>query len=141
MQWDRSNAALGFSDGNVSDLYLPVDSDPSAPTVESAEKDPESLIHTVREIIKLRHEYEDLQADAEFTPLVAQMGDSAPFVYSRGKLVLAVNPSGHEVRAVLPDAETVTHLAGKEIYKKGESTYDASSRLITLSAQSFVIYA
>ena len=141
MQWNSSNATLGFSDGDPAGLYLPVDSDPSAPTVESAEKDPDSLIHTIREIIKLRHEHEDLQADAEFEPLVAQMGDNAPFVYRRGKLILAVNPSGHEVSAVLPDIPTVSGLTCKEIYKKGGSTYDASSRLITLPAQSFVIYA
>lgn len=138
MQWDNSNTSYGFSDGDPSDLYLPVDSAEDAPTVESAEKDSGSLIHTVRKIIKLRHEYEDLQADVPFTPLVAQIGTDAPFVYSRGKLVIAVNPTGHEVRAVLPPA--AGSLAGESIYTIGESSLDTASRLLTLSPQSFVIY-
>ena len=63
MQWDRS-VNLGFSEADEADLYLPVDDSESAPTVESQESDPDSLLNTVRAVIALRHQEQDLQADA-----------------------------------------------------------------------------
>ena len=142
MQWNRENAALGFSDGDVNDLYLPVDSAADAPTVADAEADEDSLLQTVRRIIKLRHEYEDLQADADFEPLVAQMGDAAPFVYRRGNLILAVNPSGHRVRAVLPDVPAVKALKAEPVYTVGKGAdLNKETGLLTLEPQSFVVYS
>ena len=71
MQWDQT-AQLGFSQAPADRLYLPVDPAEDAPTVESQERDPDSLLHTVRRIIALRHSWEDLQADAGFEPVVAR---------------------------------------------------------------------
>ncbi|MDR0640100.1 MAG: hypothetical protein LBG27_14595, partial [Spirochaetaceae bacterium] len=63
MQWNKG-ANLGFSDAPADALYLPVDPSPDAPTVEEAEKDPASILHTVRSLLKLRGENPDLQAAA-----------------------------------------------------------------------------
>lgn len=91
MQW-RGGKNLGFSDGDSESLYLPVDPAADAPTVEAQEADPDSLLNAVRALLKLRHENEDLQADAAFAVVCADKG--RPFAYRRGSLLLAVNPSG-----------------------------------------------
>lgn len=91
MQWNRGKN-MGFSDGAPESLYLPVDPAPDAPTVETQEKDPDSLLHTVRRLIALRHREKDLQSDAAYEPVCTAKGE--PFVYRRGDLLLAVNPAG-----------------------------------------------
>ena len=101
MQWNGGKN-LGFSDGDPADLYLPVDPAADAPTVEGQEGDPDSMLNTVRALLKLRHDEEDLQADAPFEALCAEKGDR-PLVYRRGRLLVAVNPSG-ESQSVKLDA-------------------------------------
>ena len=64
-------------------------------------KDPESLLNTVKRILQLRHQEEDLQADAAFCVVCSEPGK--PFVYRRGDLLLAVNPNSSEVHLELPD--------------------------------------
>ncbi|MBR1820369.1 MAG: DUF3459 domain-containing protein [Clostridia bacterium] len=96
MQW-ASSKNLGFSDGDAKNLYLPVDPAADAPTVAAQQADPDSLLSTVRALLKLRHSEEALQADAPFEVVSAEAGE--PFVYRRGHLLLAVNPSG-EARTV-----------------------------------------
>ena len=100
MQWDGTEN-LGFSKGSAEALYLPVDPAGDAPTVAGQEDDPDSLLNTVRALLKLRHEQPDLQADAPFEPVCTEKGK--PFVYRRGGLVLAVNPSGEKLFADLED--------------------------------------
>ena len=73
-----------------------------APTVEGQEGDPDSLLNTVRALLKLRREEEDLQADAPFEVVCAEKGDR-PLVYRRSGLLVAVNPSG-ESQSVKLDA-------------------------------------
>ena len=99
MQWDGS-ANLGFSTGSAGDLYLPVDPSEDAPTVAAQETDPSSLLNTVRAILALRHQEVDLQADAPFQVVCSEPG--RPFVYRRGKLLCAVNPTGRELEVSLP---------------------------------------
>ncbi|MCR5754350.1 MAG: DUF3459 domain-containing protein [Acetatifactor sp.] len=128
MQWKRGRN-LGFSDGYESVLYLPVDSAPDAPTVEDAMKDENSLYHTVKELIALRHREEELQADADFQVVYAEER-KFPFVYRRGNLTVAVNPS--------PETVTVEAPCGKEVlFKIGEVSIDSGK--ITMGAQSFFI--
>ena len=128
MQWDSSKN-LGFSAGCADALYLPVDPAPDAPTVESQDKDPDSLLNTVRAVISLRHEYEDLQADAPFEALCTKKGK--PFVYRRGGLILAVNPSGESSEVKLPAA------AGEVLFKIGCA--ETSDDTLKLGAQSFAV--
>jgi maltose alpha-D-glucosyltransferase/alpha-amylase len=126
MQWNTGKN-LGFSEGCEDSLYLPVDSAPDAPTVETQEKDPESLLNTVRALIALRHQEEDLQADAELQILCAEKGK--PFVYRRGSLVVAVNPSTKEQTADIK-------VLGEIIYQIGSAKMDGG---LTLAPQSFVV--
>ena len=99
MQWSR-NENLGFSTAKASELYLPVDGAADAPTVSEQENDPESLLNTVRRLLKLRHETPDLQADGSFEVLSAEKG-SRLFAYHRGTIIVAVNPGGEAVRLPL----------------------------------------
>ena len=85
MQWDNSKN-LGFSAGKKEDLYLPVDESEDAPTVAAAEADPASILHTVKEILSLRHSRADLQADASFKVICSE--DGKPFVFRRGETVV-----------------------------------------------------
>ena len=130
MQWDGS-ANLGFSAGKEENLYLPVDNSPDAPTVAGQEDDPESLLNKVREILALRHQYEDLQADADFEVICSE--PDRPFVYRRGKLLIAVNPSGQNVclRRELSVDRTIWQI-GSGKYENG---------MLTLEPQSFAVMA
>ena len=92
MQWTRGQN-MGFSDGPAENLYLPVDPEPSAPDVETQDKDPASLLCTVRALLSLRHSHAALQAGGSFAPLFVPENGRA-LVYQRENLVLCVNPSG-----------------------------------------------
>lgn len=126
MQWN-SGRNLGFSEGCKDSLYLPVDDADDAPTVESQEKDKDSLLNTVKELLALRHREEDLQADAAFEVLCSDK--DSPFVYRRGGLTIAVNPSCKEKTADIK-------VEGDVIYSIGSASLGDK---ITLSAQSFVV--
>ncbi|MBQ3270032.1 MAG: glycosylase [Clostridia bacterium] len=128
MQWDGTKN-LGFSTGCADALYLPVDPAADAPTVAAQEGDPDSLLNTVRALLKLRHAEEDLQADAAFEPICTEK--DKPFVYRRGSLVLAVNPSGKACEVKAP-------VSGKKpIFTIGEAS--VSGDAISLGAQSFAV--
>ena len=83
MQWSRGKN-LGFSTGTPESLYLPVDPDPNAPTVEGQEEDPQSLLHYTRALIALRHSHPELQARSPFSVYSAEPG-SRLFAYKRGR--------------------------------------------------------
>ena len=128
MQW-TGGKNLGFSEGCPDSLYLPVDPAEDAPTVEAQEADPASLLNTVRAVLELRHAQEDLQADGAFEPLCT--GRDEPFVYRRGALLVAVNPSG-EAKTAKVDAE------GREaLFTIGCAETGAEG--LKLGAQSFVV--
>ena len=127
-------ANLGFSTGRASDLYLPVDGSEDAPTVAAQEKDPASLLNTVRAVLSLRHQEEDLQADAEFQVVCSEPGK--PFVYRRGSLLCAVNPSGSPLKVILPE-EVAGGLWGEALYQIGECRFEGGT--LTAGAQSFVV--
>ena len=101
MQWDGGKN-LGFSAGCADSLYLPVDPAPDAPTVAAQEGDPDSLLNTVRALLALRHSREELRENANLRILHTEKGGA--FVYARGDLLLALNPSGREVSAPIPAA-------------------------------------
>jgi maltose alpha-D-glucosyltransferase/alpha-amylase len=99
MQWGRGKN-LGFSAAESSALYLPVDGAAGAPTVESEEEDPASLLNTLRAVLRFRQSRDELHADPNLEILYAEK-QKLPFVYKRGKLVMAVNPSGQRQSAPL----------------------------------------
>ncbi len=134
MQWSGGKNA-GFSDGDEEDLYLPVDPADDAPNVEAQEADPDSLLNTVRALFALRHAEEDLQADAPFEVVYGEI-KRLPFVYRRGELLLAVNPSNRTVRAAIDAAQEA---AGMEIlFSLGSG--EAAGGVIRLKPQSFVVW-
>ncbi|MCD7736162.1 MAG: DUF3459 domain-containing protein [Lachnospiraceae bacterium] len=129
MQWnDKKNA--GFSKCPADALYLPVDGSADAPSVAAQEKAPDSLLNTVRALLALRHEEEDLQADGEFEAVYAESG-KLPFVYRRGGLLIALNPSGETVSAPVA-------AAGRTVrFSIGGGTVGETA--ITLEPQSFLV--
>ena len=128
MQWDASEN-LGFSAGSARDLYLPVDPAGDAPTVAAQEGDPDSLLNTVRALLKLRHGEADLQADAAFEVIYAEAGQ--PFVYRRGSLIVAVNPSGEAVSVPAP-------VAGKAVrFRLGDCRVGGDA--LEMGPQSFAV--
>ncbi|MBR1496414.1 MAG: DUF3459 domain-containing protein [Oscillospiraceae bacterium] len=130
MQWDGGRN-LGFSGGCPDSLYLPVDPAPDAPTVAAQEADPEALLHTVRALLALRTERPELRENANLEIVHAEKGEA--FVYRRGGLLLALNPSG-------APASAPVHAEGmKTIYAIGGGR--AETGKLTLEAQSFVVLA
>ncbi len=101
MQWDSSPNA-GFSTASADQLYLPLDPDPERSTVENQEKNPNSLLHFVRKLLKLRDSIPALGSEGEFTVLTDE-SCNYPLVYTR-KLddscyLIAINPSAKQVSA------------------------------------------
>ncbi|MBE5997017.1 MAG: glycosylase [Lachnospiraceae bacterium] len=130
MQWDRNRSNFGFSEADADKLYLPQDPAEDAPDAASQAEDPDSLLNTVKAVLKLRHEYEDLQADAPFTVILAEKGK--PFIYRRGSLILAVNPS-----PIAASAE-VGELLGRElIFSIGNPVLEEDT--LRMSAGSFAV--
>ena len=81
MQWDADAPNCGFSTADPSDLYLPLDPAPDRPTVSEQRADPGSLLHQVRELIRLRRETPELGAHDS---RVEVLHSGYPFVYLRG---------------------------------------------------------
>jgi len=96
MQWKKGKNA-GFSQAQAKKLYLPIEKGKYIPNVESQEKDPDSLLNTVRKLIRIRQQYPALQADGDFSVLYAEE-NKYPFVYVRSmgneRILVALNPSG-----------------------------------------------
>ena len=130
MQW-CSGKNLGFSAADADQLYLPVDPAEDAPTVSAQESENGSLLNTVKQLLSLRCKFTDLQADADFEVLCSEV--KSPFVYRRGSLIMAVNPSGElqQLSIRLPVEEG--------LYMIGDGSYDPARQLLSLAAQSFVI--
>jgi maltose alpha-D-glucosyltransferase/alpha-amylase len=96
-------------------LYLPIDESEDAPNVEDQQNQEDSLLNTVRNLIRLRKQNPALQASGDFIPIYAEEG-RYPFVYFRSagknKVLIAVNPSSRSATASfkLPTAETFVEL-------------------------------
>ena len=128
MQW-HGGRNLGFSGADVDALYLPVDPSADAPTVQAQEEDPDSLLNTVRGLLKLRHAEADLQADGPLAVLCS--GKGQPLVYRRGSLTLALNPSGEKLYYDLEDEVT------EALYMLG--MVDARGKRLVMGPQSFAV--
>jgi maltose alpha-D-glucosyltransferase/alpha-amylase len=129
MQWGNG-PNKGFSPADEAALYLPVDPNAEAPTVEAQERDPGSLLNTVKTILKLRHAEPDLQAAPNFSVVYAERG-RLPFVYRRGSLILAVNPGTAAASAEI-------RLQGKAVYTRG--TCALENGVCHMEGQSFGIW-
>jgi glycosidase len=131
MQWD-SHRNAGFSGAPASKLYLPIDPNADRPTVAAQEKDPNSLLNTVRRLVALRRSSKALCADGEFAPLCMEPR-KYPFVYLRRfgdeRFVVALNPRAKDVRVTLKGAKLKLPIEperlmgwGAEIVQRGKSS-------------------
>ncbi len=133
MQWNHEKN-MGFSTAFPEDLYLPLDSSEDAPCVADQIGSDDSLLETVRSLLRLRHSQEDLQADGDFAVAFAKP-DCPLFLYQRGNLLCGVNPSSS---AVTVQAEDITGEAKAQVlFLIGEA--DADSDKLTVGPQSFVV--
>ncbi len=128
MQWN-SDKGRGFSDASADKIYLPFDESADAPNVADQEKDPSSLLNTVKELTRLRGSHDDFKADAPFEVVYAKK-DLFPFIYKRGNLTVAINPSDSEAAAPLPEGRDI-------IYKIGDASLKDGT--ITMAPQSFAV--
>ncbi|MDR3284788.1 MAG: hypothetical protein LBS97_06390 [Treponema sp.] len=118
----------GFSAAPPDKLYLPVDAEEGAPSVEAQEKEPDSLLNTVKALLRLRNTEGDLRGKPNLEILHA---DSLPFIYRRGSLLLAVNPGGNRAAARVS-------LSGETIYAIGQGSLE--NGLCALEGQSFAVW-
>ena len=131
MQWDNTKN-MGFSEADAEQLYLPQDLSDDAPTVQKQAHIPDSLYQVTKQLTSLRHKYTDLQADGSFEVLHAESGQD-PFVYRRGSLILAVNPSCETVKY------TNEVLRNKQIlYRIGEVSLQEDT--LTAGPESFAVF-
>ena len=132
MQW-APGKNLGFSEAAPSELYLPVDGAPDAPTVQAQEGDPGSIMNIVKSLISLRRRYGDLNADGSFEVVHAKAGDPL-FAYRRGSLLLFANPAAKEAGMSWRDTGSL----GDAVYSIG-GTPSAGNGRISLPPQSFAV--
>lgn len=125
MQW-AAGKNLGFSAAEPEQLYLPVDPAPDAPTVEAQLADENSLLHTVKDLLALRHTYADLGADGDFSVAFAQRGRRL-FAYRRGALGVAVNPGMAAESFTLPGVWQPLYVIGSAQIKGDAVTLDGGS--------------
>jgi maltose alpha-D-glucosyltransferase/alpha-amylase len=115
MQWDGTPNA-GFSAAAADQLYLPIDPRPDRPDVAAQRDDPASLLHTVRTLVGLRREHEELRAGA-FVALSTQ----APVAYQRGgNLLVVVNPGGEPATITVEGWAHATPLATRACHLDGD---------------------
>jgi maltose alpha-D-glucosyltransferase/alpha-amylase len=140
MPWSRGRNA-GFSDAPADALYLPVDASPDAVTVETAEADPTSPLHTVRRLIALRKTHPALSAKGGYRTVLGQAG-RVPYVYERrcgeARFLVALNPAGTGCTARLPHVESAT-AASPVAGERSAFSKDEQGWSIQLSAASYAI--
>lgn len=129
MQWDDS-LNHGFSKADAANLYLPVDDDQDAPTVQAQQNKADSLYNTVREILHIRHGEKAFARHDNLTILTAEENRRS-FAYQREDMIMLCNPSGNEEKL------DIALEAGELIYAIGDVRIQKSGCL--LGAQSFAI--
>ena len=101
MQWTNGkNRGFSETDG---ELYLPVN-DVAGQSVETQEEKEDSLLNTVRKLVKLKKENEAFNADADLEIVSCENG-GYPLVYRRlnseSSFLIAINPSAKPVSVAL----------------------------------------
>lgn len=131
MQWDNSPSA-GFSSASPKNLYLPIFTDNGKLTVATQDKDPNSVLNFVRELIKVRHEHPALANDGDWQTL-SDINNPYPWIYSRnnGKdtYVIALNPGEKKAEAIveIPAAKSL-----QPILVNGKATTDITKKGIRI---------
>jgi maltose alpha-D-glucosyltransferase/alpha-amylase len=105
MQWN-SGANAGFSGTAPEMLYLPLDKESGAPDVESQEKDPQSLLNTVKDLLRLRNSNEELGSKPNLQILHTGGKDDRSFFYKRDAFIIGLNPGAAAVEVSLSVQKT-----------------------------------
>ncbi len=126
MQWDSSEN-LGFSKASAEMLYLPVDLNENAPTVENQKGKNGSIYENVTSIIKLRHEIPQLGNESEFELIYGEK-NKYPFAYRRGDYAIFVNPSSKDTSIPFNEPEL------ERIYTIGNAEFDGKEAKIFASS-------
>lgn len=126
MQWNNGKNH-GFSTSDTP--YLPTDNRKGAPTVETQEKDENSILSFVKNLIALHKETASLHAEADFNILLS----GYPFVYERmaggKKLFIALNPSQYRHYYDAPKLSKI--LLSQNVEQKGDQ--------LIMNGMSFII--
>ncbi|CCI54754.1 alpha-amylase family glycosyl hydrolase [Nostocoides jenkinsii] len=108
MQWDDT-ANAGFSTAPADQLYLPIDPDPSRPTVAGQDGIPGSTLTLVRDLLALRRATPALQGHAS----TRVVHEGYPFAYVRGDShLVAVNPRRESAAVDLAEFAEATQVWG-----------------------------
>ncbi len=128
MQWTNGKNR-GFS--TAEELYLPVNGDRER-SVESMEKDKNSLLNTVRKLIKIRKENSCLNADGKIEVLEEKDG-GYPLVYRREddkeEILVAINPG--------KEKKEISYSVKEVLFTQNAEVQDGK---ILLNEKSFVIF-
>ncbi len=142
MQW-APGATAGFSTCAPDKLYLPVATDGGKITVASEEKDPNSMLNFTRRLVNLRHATPALGNLADWK-LISDLKQPYPMVYQRTQgdqiCVVALNPSGKAVKAVLPHVGTAKAKAKALISTGKASLKTGKNDVVTLGAVSAAVF-
>ena len=132
MQWDDT-LNHGFSKADAKDLYLPQDTAEDAPTVAGQQKEPDSILNTVKAILAIRNSHDELKDNANLELAYAK-NDERAFAYRRGSMLMLCNPS--DVEIVLSYNALSTN--GEKLYEIGNTACRGNEYV--LGVQSFGIY-
>ncbi len=134
MQWNNEKNH-GFS---VSDNpYLPTDNRANAPIVEEQEKDKNSILNFVKQLIAIHKENSALWAEGEFNVLRA----GYPFIFERynkeEKLLIVINPSEHSYCCDIPQIDNIlisqnAEIRDNKVYMNGISLIIAKENEVLL---------
>jgi len=133
MQWEPGPGA-GFSTAQPDRFYLPLDPGPDRPDVATQQADEHSLLHLVRDLIRLRKDNAELGTGSVGTLEV--LYDGYPLTYLRGgRFLVVVNPSGQTQRAPhsRPELATATAVLGSGV--------SVSADAITAAPFSYTIFS
>lgn len=142
MFWDSTKNA-GFSTAEPEDIYIPQDLNINRRTVESEERDENSLLNYVRELLALRASSAALGNDGDWR-LVSSLDQPYPMVYERwrgdDRCLVVINPSEDRVVVEIPtygvkEPQPIGGSYGKVTYKSGKE-----SDKITIDGISAIIY-
>ncbi|TAF72670.1 MAG: glycosylase [Bacteroidetes bacterium] len=140
MQWNDTKNN-GFSTAPYAKLWMPTDTSKAAVNVASQEKNPSSMLSSIKKLIALRRTEKALAGYADFKVLYAEK-DKYPFVFARTngneQIVVAINPSCKEVSVEIPNLFTkkTIKLIGTEVSYLPTKT----ATKLTLKAGSYAIY-
>jgi maltose alpha-D-glucosyltransferase / alpha-amylase len=115
-------------------IYIPQDPDPNRPTMAKQNKDPNSQLNYVRQLLELRASSDALGKDGEWK-LVGEVNKPYPMIHMRftshEKYVILINPSGNRVKAGLThrNSKKAKYIFGKSqkcTYKTGKDRDEVS---------------